>query len=98
MADPETKPTMTDDKDMIVHFHNGSNLQLAFPAQMKNSGAALAEAVKSILSSDKLVVQTEHRLLVIPWGGVKYLETNSLPPSALPFGAIKGATIVTSQQ
>lgn len=89
---------MTDDKEIIVHFNNGSDMQLAFPAQMKNSGAALAEAVKSMLGADKLVIQTEHRLLVIPWGSVKYLETTSLPAAALPFGAIKGANIVSPQE
>lgn len=88
---------MTEDKDMCIHFNNGSEMKIAFPAQIKNSAAALVEAVKTNLGSDKLVVQTEHRLLVIPWCSVKYLETTSLPAAALPFGAIKGASIVATE-
>lgn len=84
---------MNEDRQMVVHFNNGSKLELTLPVQIKNSTAAVIEAMKKILESDKLVIEGEGRLIIIPWASVKQLEVSPVPP-ALPFGAIKGAKIV----
>ena len=84
---------MNEDRRMIVHFNNGTKLELSFPTQIRNSSAAVLEAMKKLMDSDKLVLEGEGRLLVIPWSSVKQLEVSPVPPS-LPFGAIKGAKVV----
>lgn len=84
---------MNDDRHLVVHFNNGSKLELTFPTQIKNSTAAVLEGIKKVMETDKLVIEAEGRLLVIPWTSVKQLEVTPVPP-ALPFGAIKGAKIV----
>lgn len=84
---------MNDDRHLVVHFNNGSKLELSFPVQIKNSTAAVIEGIKKVMETDKLVIEAEGRLLVIPWTSVKQLEVTPVPP-ALPFGAIKGAKIV----
>ena len=84
---------MNDDRKVTIHFNNGSQLELTFPVQIKNSTAAAMEGFKKVMETDKLVIEADGRLLVIPWSSIKQLEVTPVPP-ALPFGAIKGAKIV----
>jgi hypothetical protein len=78
---------------MIVHYNNGTKLELSFPVQIRNSAAAVLEALKKMMDSDKLVIEAEGRLIVIPWASVKHLEVQPAP-TTLPFGAIKNAKVV----
>ncbi len=89
---------MSDDTPMTIHFNNGTKLEVSFPTQIKNSTGAVLEGIKRILESDKLVIQTEDQVIVVPWSSVKYLESASVPAAVLPFGAIKGARIVPASQ
>ena len=84
---------MKEDQQLTIHFNNGARMDLEFPQQIKNSMGALMEAMKRILESDKLCIEAEGRLVVIPWASVQHLEVTPVP-SSLPFGAIKGAKIV----
>jgi hypothetical protein len=81
------------DKDLIIHFNNGTTLKVSFPEQIKNSTAGIMEAAKRILEADKLVIHTAERILIVPWSSVKYVEATSVPSAALPFGTIKDARI-----
>ncbi len=85
---------MSDDKHLTSHFNNGTKMEVAFPTQIKNSMGALVEAAKTILQSDKLTIQTEQQLIIVPWSSIKYVECSTIPAAALPFGVIKGARIV----
>jgi hypothetical protein len=87
-----------DDKHLNIYFNNGSRMQVSFPAQIKNSMAAMMETIKRMLDSDKLVIQTEDRVLVIPWSSVKYVEASAVAGVALPLGAIKGAHILAAEE
>ena len=81
---------MADEKRLVIHFNNGSKMALAFPTQVRDSSAGLLEAFKRIMEADKLAIQTEDRLLMIPWASVQHLEI-SPPPAATPFGTIQNA-------
>jgi len=94
----QPKPNMNDDKQLTIHFNNGTKMEVAFPIQVKNSTGAVLEGIKRILESDKLVFQTDEQLMVVPWSSVKFLETASVPATVLPFGAIKGARVVTASE
>src|SRR5262249_12024766 len=82
---------MTDEKKLTIHFNNGTQMDVAFPTQIKNSLGALVETAKRILESDKLVIHTAQQVIIVPWYSVKYVEASGLPPAALPLGAIKAA-------
>ena len=84
---------MNDEKHLTVYFNNGRKMELAFPTQIRDSGAGLLEAFKRIMEADKLAVQTEDRLIVIPWASVQHLELNP-PPATTPFGTILKARII----
>ena len=86
---------MNDDKKLVVHFNNGTKLELSFPAQIRNSAAAALEGIKTIMQTDKLAIEAEGRLIIIPWSSVKQLEVSPVPPPpSLPFGVIKNAKVV----
>jgi len=89
---------MNDDKQLTIHFNNGAKMEVSFPTQVKNSTAAVVEGIKRILEADKLVIQTDEQVIVVPWSSVKFLETASVPATVLPFGAIKGARIITASE
>ena len=73
---------MNDEKHLP--FNNGRKLELAFPTRVRGAGAGLLEAFKRIMEADKLAVQTDDRLLVIPWATVEHLEMIP-PPATTPF-------------
>lgn len=85
---------ITDQKNLTIHFNNGNKMVIAFPTQIKNSVGALVEAAKRLLESDKLVVHTEDKVLIIPWGSVQHVEATAVPAAALPLGVIKGAKVI----
>jgi len=77
---------------MTIHFNNGTKMDVTFPPKLKNSSAAVLEAVKKALEADKLAIEAEGKLVIIPWSSIKHLELTPAP-AALPFGAIQGARI-----
>ncbi len=83
---------MNEDKKLVVHYNNGTRIEMSFPVQIKNSPTAVLEAMKRIMESDKLALEAEGRLIIIPWASVARLEVSPVPPS-LPFGVIKNAKI-----
>ena len=84
---------MNDDKQLIIHFNNGAKLEFSFPTQVRNSSAAVLEGMKKVMETDKLVIEADDRLFVIPWSSVRHVEVTPVPP-AVPFGAITGAKVV----
>lgn len=86
---------MDENHQLNIHFNNGTQMKVSFPKQIKHSTGAVMEAMKRVLESDKLTIEADGRLVVIPWASVQHLEVTPVP-AALPFGAIKGARIVES--
>ena len=87
---------MNDDRQLVIHFNNQTSLGLTFPKQIKGSSGALLEALKKALELEKMVIEADGKLLIIPWAGVKYIEvTPAPPPEATPFGAIRNAKVVS---
>jgi hypothetical protein len=89
---------MNDDKELTIHFNNGTKMEVSFPTQIKNSTGALVEISKRILEGDKLTIQMEGQVIIIPWSSIKYIEASALPAAALPIGAIRGARILASHE
>ena len=64
---------MKTDRQLIVHFNNGSTLNICFPEQIRNSAAALLEGLKRIMEADKFTIEADGKLIVIPWSSVQQL-------------------------
>ena len=84
---------MNEERQIIIHFNNGETLKVTLPIQIKNSVAALMEVMKRLLESEKLVISTEDKTIIVPWSSVKHLETQP-PVEGLPLGSIQKARIV----
>jgi len=85
---------MNDEKFLTIHFVDGTKMELSFPTQIKNSMTALVDASERLLKAEKLVVECEGKVLVIPWTSVKYVEATAVPEAALPVGSIKRAKVL----
>ena len=84
---------MDEEKRLVVHFNNGTNLEVAFPVQIRDSTAGVLEAFKRIMEADKIAIQTEDKLIMIPWASVQHIEF-SPPPATTPFGTIQKARVL----
>jgi hypothetical protein len=83
---------MNEDRQLSIYFINGTKMDVTFPPQVKNSTATVLEGMKRALESDKLVIEAEGKLVIMPWSSIKHVELTPMP-SAVPFGSIKGARI-----
>jgi len=83
---------MNEDRQLTIYFNDGNKMEMTFPARLKNSTAAVLESVKKALESDKVVIEAEGKLVIIPWSSIKQVELTPAP-AAVPFGAIQGAHI-----
>jgi hypothetical protein len=84
---------MNKDRQVTIYYNNGKTLKLSFPVQIRNSTTAVLEGMKKIMEGDKIAIEAEGRLIVIPWSSVQQIEVTPAPAS-LPFGAIKNAKVV----
>lgn len=79
----------------IIHFTDNTTLALEWPKQEKSGSLFLSEALRKAVASERLLVEVEGHLLIIPMQNVKYIEL--LPvPEELPEGVIRHARWVTS--
>jgi len=85
---------MSEDRNLLIHFNNGDKLALSFPAQAKGSVGAMMEGIKRALEADKLVIETDDRVIVIPWSSIRQVELTPVVAGTLPFGAVKNARII----
>ncbi|MHC1764473.1 MAG: hypothetical protein AB9869_09215 [Verrucomicrobiia bacterium] len=84
---------MNDETHLTIHFNDGQTLKLALPEQVRLSMGASAEGMKRILDADKLAIEADGRLLIIPWSSVKQIEAAPVPKS-VPFGTLKNARTI----
>lgn len=76
---------------MFIHFTDGSKIAFRYPNITETS--TLATKVKKALEQDKIVVQTNDSLIIIPVMSVKYIQVTP-KPDALPDGIIRDAEII----
>ena len=77
-----------------IFFMDGTKMTLAWPRdQAGNDPSTISSNVKNALDSDKLLVDVDGQLLVIPIRNIKYLQITPAPEK-LPSGTIRGARVV----
>ena len=80
-------------RQMVIHFIDGSKITLRFPVQGGDTSTAMAASVRKAIAMEKLAVEADGSLLVIPTRSIKYLNVYPCP-EALPDGeVIRGATL-----
>lgn len=82
---------MNEKRDLVIHFTDGSKMNIDFPKQADNEFAAgikLAEA----LAARQLIIEADGAMLLIPFESIKYLQSYPAPPR-LPTYAIRAASI-----
>jgi hypothetical protein len=74
---------MTEKANAVIHFMNGTIIVIDYPEQAGSDPATIASNVKKALDKDKIIVEADGSLLVIPVNNIKYVATTPLP-DALP--------------
>jgi hypothetical protein len=69
---------MNEDRQLTIHFNNGTKIDLTFPIQIKNSAAAVLESIKKALESDKLVIEADGKLVIDQGKRFRQQQNNSM--------------------
>ena len=77
------------DRSMVIHFNDGSQKRLDFPAPVADSDGNLVARLEDALQARHLVVEADGAMVVIPVESIKYLQCFPAPKK-LPAYAIKG--------
>lgn len=75
---------------MTVFFLDGTKASFSYPRQAGTDQATIVATVKRAIDSDKLVLEVDGDLLVIPMRSVKYVQV-SPAPAHLPSGVLRRA-------
>jgi hypothetical protein len=82
---------MAEERGMVIHFTDGSKMDLTFPKQVK-SDDSVSVRLEMMLEREALLVEADGALLVFPFGNIKYLQVYPSPPK-LPDYVIKHARL-----
>jgi hypothetical protein len=77
---------------MTVHFIDGTKASFRYPKQAGTDAATISANVKRAIDADKLVLEADGDLIVIPIRNVKYIQV-SPAPAHLPSGILRQARI-----
>jgi len=83
---------MTNKRYLTIHFTDGSKLSVAFPKQ-SDDFHQMANRVQKALDANKLAVEIDGELFVIPMNNVKYLQVNPAPEK-LPETVVRGGSLI----
>jgi len=83
---------MTSLVSLTVFFLDGTKVTFRYPRQSGTDAATILANVKKAIEADKLVVEADGDLLVIPFKSVKYVQL-SPAPARLPSGILRQAHV-----
>jgi hypothetical protein len=76
-------------RNMIIHFNDGSTKRIDFPAPVADGDANLALRIEEAVNARCLVLESEGTLMVFPVESIKYLQSFPAPRKLPPY-AIRG--------
>ena len=79
---------------LTVHFIDGTRVSVRYPRLTGIDSASIASAVKRALDADKIVIEVDGDLMVIPMKNVKYFHLTPAPEH-VPQGVIRGGRLET---
>ena len=81
---------MPDVVRMTVFFLDGTKISFVYPRQSGSDQAAIVNTVKKAIDAERLVLEVDGDLVVIPIRSVKYVQVSPAPPH-LPAGILRRA-------
>jgi hypothetical protein len=84
---------MSASASLTVFFLDGTKVSFRYPRQAGSDPATIAGTVKKAIDADKLVLEVDGSLLVIPMRSVKYVQVTPAPDH-LPGGILRHARII----
>jgi len=81
---------MSENRALVIHFHDTTKLSFIFPRQSDDH--SVAEKVRQLLGGAQLVIEADDFLYVIPQTSIKYVQAYPAPDK-LPDNVIQGATL-----
>ncbi len=85
---------MSANANLTVHFLDGSRVSYRYPKQAGSDPASIAATVKRAIEAERLVLEVDGDLVVIPIRSVKYIVV-SPTPAHLPPGILRGARLIS---
>jgi hypothetical protein len=85
--------TMSPLVSLTVFFLDGTKVTFRYPRQSGTDPATIASTVKKAIDADRLMIEADGDLLVIPIKSVKYVQVSPAPPS-LPGGVLRQARVL----
>ena len=82
---------MGQERGVMIHFVDGTKLNVVFPVQAPNETAALI-ALEEIIKQRHIVVEADGAAMLIPFDNIKYLQVYPAP-AQMPRYSIQGATV-----
>ena len=83
---------MTNKRFLTIHFTDGSKLSVTFPRQIEDFHQ-MAARVQKALDANKLSIEIDGELFVIPMNNVKYLQVTPAPEK-MPDTIIRGGSLI----
>lgn len=77
---------------MTVFFMDGTKVSFRYPKQAGTDASTIAANVKKAIDAEKLVLEVDGDLLVIPMRNIKYVQV-SPAPAHLPSGVLRQARV-----
>ena len=84
---------MSEDVHAVIHFMDGTRMTFAWPRQTGDDPMTIVSNVRKALEMDKLAVEVQGALFVIPIRNVKYIQITPAPEK-LPNEVIRGGEVV----
>jgi len=82
---------MEQERGMIVHFCDGSQMRVSFPKQVTHDDS-VSVRLERLLEKNVIMIEADGALLAIPFASVKYVQVYPAP-GGLPDYVIRQASI-----
>ena len=76
-----------------IHFMDGTKLAIEYPRQAGEDAATISMNVRKVLEADKITLEAQGDLIVIPVRNIKYIQI-SPAPDEIPAGVLRNVKIV----
>ena len=86
--------TSSSRRKLTIFFNDGTKIVTSFPKQFDGDPSIFASQVRKAIEADRLVMEIQGALVIIPTRNVKYFQLTPAP-EVLPQGVIRGATLLS---
>ncbi len=77
---------------MTVFFIDGTKASFRYPRQSGDDASSVLANVKKAIDADKIVLEVDGNLLVVPMRNIKYIQVSPAPPH-LPSGTFRDVRV-----